>query len=57
MAFWAVIAMATGTWWTFATVWRLLRPAPSHPLWSLVLRDIVAAPLVGLLAARLLGSA
>jgi len=55
MASWALIAFICGLWWTLATLWRLTRPMLRPPLWLALLRDVVPAPLLGLLLVRLLG--
>jgi hypothetical protein len=54
MTSWSIVLFASGLWWMLATIWRLLRPDPRLPLWLALMRDVVPAPLVGLLIARLL---
>ncbi|MCM8745392.1 hypothetical protein NET03_02480 [Thermomicrobium sp. CFH 73360] len=55
MTTWALIAFICGLWWTLATLWRLTRPMLRPPLWLALLRDVVPAPLLGLLLVRLVG--
>lgn len=55
MTSWALIAFICGLWWTLATVWRLMQPRLRPPLWLALLRDLIPAPLLGLLLVRLLG--
>jgi hypothetical protein len=55
MTAWALTAFVCGLWWTAATAWRLLRLQPSLPLWLALVRDLVPAPFLGILLARLFG--
>lgn len=51
---WAIVAFVCGLWWSLAAVWRLLYPSSRTPLWLALTRDLVPAPLVGLLVVHIL---